>query len=102
MPGLLIDVCHVAALGGAYRGDGSWAAWLASWQTSWPWLARPWSWRTSYAVPGLMQRRTGRVGLVKVSPKVNRGRRQYLNRARKAAQRQARDRRRAALGERPA
>lgn len=86
------DVGHVALLGAPYKGVSPWDGLWATWQTLWPWPGRPWNSRTSGAGTGVMARRTGRAGLVKVSGKTNRGRRQYLNRARKAARRRARDR----------
>jgi hypothetical protein len=91
-------VGHVDYLVAPYRGGGPWAALWVSWRTLWPWPGSPSSLRAPGALTGVMARRTGRVGLVKVSPKVNRGRRQYLNRARKASQRQARERARRAVG----
>lgn len=92
MVGLASYVGHVDSLGPLYRGGGSWDGLWASWQTLWPWPGSAWSSRTRGAGTGVMARRTGRVGLVKVSPKTNRRRREYLNRARKAAQRRARER----------
>lgn len=97
MSGLPTYVGHVDSLGPLYRGGGSWDGLWASLQTLLPWHASPWSSPMRGAGSGLMQRRTGRVGLVKVSGKTNRRRRQYLNRARKANQRRARERSREAL-----
>lgn len=94
----ITDVGHVDPLGALYKGVPSWDGLWATWQTLWPWPAPPSSLRTRGAGTGVMARRTGRVGLAKVSPKTNRRRRAYLNRARKAAQRRARERGRRALG----
>lgn len=92
-------VGHVDSTGVVYRGVSPWDGLWATWQTLWPWHGRPWNSRTYGAGTGVVARRKGRIGTIKVSGKVNRRRRQYLNRARKAARRQARERGRRAVGE---
>lgn len=92
MPGALTDVGHVALSGILYRGAGSWVDLWASWVSCWPWRARPWSYGTSYAAGLLMERRRGGAKARAERPRSNRRRRQYLHRARMAAEHRGRDR----------